>query len=108
MIHCAFASRGLSQDEAYARLVELMIAAISSVTRRLAYTVDPQASSARQRWSFCLSSEGLLEYLKEKSDPWEWLAYRKLRAVGGDGTGQNDRNTRVIDSSERSEQLRRS
>jgi glutamate-ammonia-ligase adenylyltransferase len=31
-----------------------------------------------------LSSEGLLEYLKEKSDPWEWLAYLKLRAVGGD------------------------
>src|SRR5205085_5272886 len=28
--------------------------------------------------------EGFLDYLKEESAPWEWLAYVKLRAVGGD------------------------
>jgi len=30
------------------------------------------------------SAEGFLDYLKEESAPWEWLAYVKLRAVGGD------------------------
>jgi glutamate-ammonia-ligase adenylyltransferase len=31
-----------------------------------------------------LSSEALLQYLKEASAAWEWLAYLKLRAVAGD------------------------
>jgi glutamate-ammonia-ligase adenylyltransferase len=30
------------------------------------------------------SSDGFLDYLREESAPWEWLAYVKLRAVGGD------------------------
>jgi glutamate-ammonia-ligase adenylyltransferase len=30
------------------------------------------------------SAEGFLDYLKEQSAPWEWLAYAKLRSVGGD------------------------
>ena len=30
------------------------------------------------------SSEGFLDYLKQESAPWEWLAYVKLRSVGGD------------------------
>jgi [glutamine synthetase] adenylyltransferase / [glutamine synthetase]-adenylyl-L-tyrosine phosphorylase len=30
------------------------------------------------------SADGFLDYLKEESAPWEWLAYVKLRAVGGD------------------------
>jgi len=76
---------GLSQDEAYARLVELMIAAISSVTREgYLYRVDLRLRPHGKNGPLVLSSEGLLEYLKEKSDPWEWLAYLKLRAVGGD------------------------
>jgi glutamate-ammonia-ligase adenylyltransferase len=76
---------GLSQDEAYARMVELMIAAISSITREgYLYRVDLRLRPHGKDGPLVLSSEGLLEYLKEKSDPWEWLAYIKLRAVGGD------------------------
>jgi glutamate-ammonia-ligase adenylyltransferase len=30
------------------------------------------------------SSEGFLDYLRDESAPWEWLAYAKLRSVGGD------------------------
>src|SRR6185437_7897400 len=30
------------------------------------------------------SADGFLDYLKEESAPGEWLAYVKLRAVGGD------------------------
>jgi len=76
---------GLSQDEAYARVVELMIAALSSITREgYLYRVDLRLRPHGKNGPLVLSSEGLLDYLKQKSDPWEWLAYLKLRAVGGD------------------------
>ena len=76
---------GLSQDEAYARMIELMIAAISSITREgYLYRVDMRLRPHGMNGPLVLSSEGLLEYLKEQSAPWEWLAYLKLRAVGGD------------------------
>lgn len=76
---------GLSQDEAYSRLVELMIAAISSITRGgYLYRVDLRLRPHGKNGPLVLSAEGLLDYLKEKSAPWEWLAYLKLRAVGGD------------------------
>jgi [glutamine synthetase] adenylyltransferase / [glutamine synthetase]-adenylyl-L-tyrosine phosphorylase len=76
---------GLSQDEAYARLVELMLAAISSLTREgYLYRVDLRLRPYGKNGPLVLSSEGLLDYLKEKSAPWEWLAYLKLKAVGGD------------------------
>jgi glutamate-ammonia-ligase adenylyltransferase len=75
----------LSQDQAYSRLVELMIAALSSLTREgYLYRVDLRLRPHGKNGPLVLSSEGLLEYLKDKSDPWEWLAYLKLRAVGGD------------------------
>lgn len=76
---------GLSQDEAYARLVELMISALSSITREgYLYRVDLRLRPHGKNGPLVISSEGLLEYLKQQSAPWEWLAYLKLRAVGGD------------------------
>jgi len=76
---------GLSQDEAYARLVEIMLAAISSITREgYLYRVDLRLRPHGKNGPLVLSSEGLLDYVKEESAPWEWLAYVKLRAVGGD------------------------
>jgi [glutamine synthetase] adenylyltransferase / [glutamine synthetase]-adenylyl-L-tyrosine phosphorylase len=76
---------GLSHDEAYARLAELMIVAISSITREgYLYRVDLRLRPHGKNGPLVLSSEGFLDYLREKSAPWEWLAYLKLRAVGGD------------------------
>jgi glutamate-ammonia-ligase adenylyltransferase len=76
---------GLSQDEAYARLVELMLAALSSITREgYLYRVDLRLRPHGKNGPLVLSSEALLHYLKEESAPWEWLAYVKLRAVAGD------------------------
>jgi glutamate-ammonia-ligase adenylyltransferase len=76
---------GLSHDEAYARLVELMIVAISSITREgYLYRVDVRLRPHGKNGPLVLSSDALLDYLKDKSAPWEWLAYVKLRAVGGD------------------------
>jgi len=75
----------LTQDEAYARLSELMIAALSSITREgYLYRVDLRLRPHGKNGPLVTSSEGFLEYLRESSVAWEWLAYVKLRAVGGD------------------------
>jgi glutamate-ammonia-ligase adenylyltransferase len=75
----------LSQDEAYARLCELMIAALSSVTREgYLYRVDLRLRPDGKNGPLVISSEGFLDYLRQRSAVWEWLAYVKLRAVAGD------------------------
>jgi [glutamine synthetase] adenylyltransferase / [glutamine synthetase]-adenylyl-L-tyrosine phosphorylase len=75
----------LTQDETYSRLVELMIAALSSITREgYLYRVDMRLRPHGKNGPLVTSSEGFLDYLKEQSAPWEWLAYVKLRCVGGD------------------------
>ncbi|MEP6819744.1 MAG: hypothetical protein ABJA18_09440 [bacterium] len=75
----------LTQDEAYARLVELMTAAVSSVTREgYLYRVDLRLRPDGKNGPLVTSSEGFLDYVKQRSAIWEWLAYVKLRAVAGD------------------------
>ena len=77
--------KALTQDETYARLVELMIAALSSITREgYLYRVDLRLRPHGKNGPLVTSADGFLDYLKEESAPWEWLAYVKLRAVGGD------------------------
>jgi len=75
----------LTQDEAYARLAELVITALSSITREgYLYRVDLRLRPHGKNGPLVIGSEGFLDYLKERSAPWEWLAYVKLKAVGGD------------------------
>jgi glutamate-ammonia-ligase adenylyltransferase len=75
----------LTQDEAYARLVELMIAALSSVTREgYLYRVDLRLRPNGKNGPLVTSSEGFLDYVRKRSAVWEWLAHVKLRAVAGD------------------------
>ena len=75
----------LTQDEAYARLVELMIVALSSVTREgYLYRVDLRLRPNGKNGPLVTSSEGFLDYVRQRSAIWEWLAYVKLRAVAGD------------------------
>src|SRR5215213_4300938 len=77
--------KSLTQDETYSRLVELMIAALSSITREgYLYRVDMRLRPHGKNGPLVTSSEGFLDYLKQESAPWEWLAYVKLRCVGGD------------------------
>ncbi|HEX5965029.1 MAG TPA: hypothetical protein VFY51_03830, partial [Pyrinomonadaceae bacterium] len=76
---------GMTQDQAYARFAELMLAALSSITREgYLYRVDLRLRPHGKNGPLVTSSDGFLDYLKEQSAPWEWLAYVKLRAVGGD------------------------
>lgn len=75
----------LTQDEAYARLCELMIAALSSVTREgYLYRVDLRLRPNGKNGPLVISSESFLDYMRQRSAMWEWLAYVKLRAVAGD------------------------
>lgn len=75
----------LTQDEAYARLVELMMAALSSVTREgYLYRVDLRLRPNGKNGPLVTSSESFLDYVRQRSAIWEWLAYVKLRAVAGD------------------------
>jgi glutamate-ammonia-ligase adenylyltransferase len=72
----------LSPDEAYARLGELMISALSSVTREgYLYRVDLRLRPDGKNGPLVASSQGFLDYLKRRTDVWEWLAYVKLRAI---------------------------
>jgi len=75
----------LTQDEAYARLVELMTTALASVTREgYLYRVDLRLRPNGKNGPLVTSSEGFLDYVKQRSAIWEWLAYVKVRAVAGD------------------------
>jgi glutamate-ammonia-ligase adenylyltransferase len=75
----------LTQDETYSRLVELMIAALSSITREgYLYRVDLRLRPHGKNGPLVTSAESFLDYLRDESAPWEWLAYIKLRCVGGD------------------------
>jgi glutamate-ammonia-ligase adenylyltransferase len=75
----------LTRDEAYGRLVELMISALSSITREgYLYRVDLRLRPDGQNGPLVVGTDGFLEYFKERSAIWEWLAYVKLRAIAGD------------------------
>lgn len=75
----------LTREEAYARLAELMIAALSNLTREgYLYRVDMRLRPNGQSGPLLTSSDSFLDYARERADVWEWLAYVKLRAVAGD------------------------
>jgi [glutamine synthetase] adenylyltransferase / [glutamine synthetase]-adenylyl-L-tyrosine phosphorylase len=76
---------GLTREQAYARMVELMSAALSNLTRDgYLYRVDLRLRPDGRNGALASSSRALVSYLRERADAWEWLAYVKLRAVAGD------------------------
>jgi len=75
----------LTQDEAYARLGEMIISALSGITRTgHLYHVDLRLRPDGNDGPLVSSSQGFLDYLTQRAVVWEWLAYVKLRAVAGD------------------------
>jgi glutamate-ammonia-ligase adenylyltransferase len=76
---------GLTREQAYARMVELMSSALSNLTRDgYLYRVDLRLRPDGRNGALASSSRALVTYLRERADAWEWLAYVKLRAVAGD------------------------
>lgn len=77
--------RGLTREQAYARMVELMSAALSNLTRDgYLYRVDLRLRPDGRNGALASPSRAFVSYLRERADAWEWLAYVKLRALAGD------------------------
>lgn len=77
----------LEPAEAWARLSELLVIALSSVTREgYLYRVDLRMRPDGKSGPTCLASRAFTTYLFERAVAWEWLAYVKLRAVAGEMT----------------------
>lgn len=75
----------LSPAEAYARFSELLVAALSNVTRDgYLYRVDLRLRPDGRNGAACSGAGAFLEYLRARAVEWEWLAYVKLRAAAGD------------------------
>jgi glutamate-ammonia-ligase adenylyltransferase len=71
--------------EAYARYGELLVAALSSMTRDgHLYRVDLRLRPDGRNGATCSGARAFTQYLKERAVEWEWLAYVKLRAAAGD------------------------
>jgi glutamate-ammonia-ligase adenylyltransferase len=74
----------LTHDQAYVRLAELMITALSSITREgYLYRVDLRLRPDGQKGPLVSGAEAFTTYLQKRASLWEWLAYVKLRAVAG-------------------------
>jgi glutamate-ammonia-ligase adenylyltransferase len=75
---------GLTREEAYARLAELLITALSSITREgYLYRADLRLRPDGQKGPLVTGSEAFINYVQKRASIWEWLAYVKLRAVAG-------------------------
>jgi [glutamine synthetase] adenylyltransferase / [glutamine synthetase]-adenylyl-L-tyrosine phosphorylase len=77
--------RGMTRDEAYARLAELTVTALSSLTREgYLYRVDLRLRPDGSKGLVASAAPAFVQYLSGRADVWEWLAYVKLRAAAGD------------------------
>jgi [glutamine synthetase] adenylyltransferase / [glutamine synthetase]-adenylyl-L-tyrosine phosphorylase len=75
----------LTPAEAYARLSERLIAALSSLTRAGSlYRMDLRLRPDGGNGPTVTGARAFTDYLGGRALPWEWLAYVKLRAAGGE------------------------
>ena len=75
----------LTHRETYARFAELLVAALSSLTREGSlYRMDLRLRPDGKNGPNVSGASAFTEYLAGRALPWEWLAYVKLRATAGD------------------------
>jgi [glutamine synthetase] adenylyltransferase / [glutamine synthetase]-adenylyl-L-tyrosine phosphorylase len=90
----------LTLAEVYGRLSELLIAALSSLTRDGSlYRMDLRLRPDGRNGPTSTGAISFTDYLRERALPWEWLAYVKLRAAGGDmefGRAVEERARRIL------------
>src|SRR5256714_5023636 len=90
----------LTHKEAYARMAELLVTALSSMTRdRYLYRVDLRLRPDGKNGATVSGARGFLDYLENRSVAWEWLAYVKLRATAGGralGTGVEEEARAIV------------
>lgn len=74
-----------SEAEFYSRAAELFVTTLSSMTRDGSiYRVDLRLRPYGKNGQSVISASALAEYMIETAAIWEWLAYVKIRAVGGE------------------------
>lgn len=74
----------LSHAEFYAKAVEIFVTTISAMTREGSlYRIDLRLRPDGKNGATSLGKTAFLDYLKTRAAVWEWLAYVKIRAVGG-------------------------
>lgn len=77
--------RSLTNAEFYQRAVEILVAALSSLTREgQLYRVDLRLRPDGNNGALATCKTAFLQYLTERAAIWEWLAYVKLRAISGE------------------------
>jgi glutamate-ammonia-ligase adenylyltransferase len=75
----------LTHHQAYGLFSELLVTALSSVTRDgYLYRVDLRLRPYGKNGATVTGARAFIEYLRERAAVWEWLAYVKLRAAAGD------------------------
>ncbi len=78
--------KGISRSEFYAKAVEVFVTVLSSMTRDGSlYRVDLRLRPDGKNGATSVGTGALLEYLKNRSAIWEWLAYAKARTVYSPG-----------------------
>ena len=80
----------ISSSVFYSRAVEIFVTTLSAMTREGSlYRVDLRLRPDGKNGATSISKTAFLDYLKNRSAIWEWLAYVKLRAAAGDlGLGE--------------------
>ncbi len=74
----------LTNQEFYAKTVEYFVTALSSLTREGSlYRVDLRLRPDGKNGATCIGKTRFLNYLRDRAEIWELLAYVKLRCVGG-------------------------
>ena len=75
----------LTHAEFYSRAVEIFVNCLSAMTREgQLYRVDLRLRPDGKNGATSIGKTAFLEYLKNRSAIWEWLAYVKIRGVAGD------------------------
>lgn len=71
--------------EEHAKAVELFVNALSAMTRNgRMYRVDLRLRPYGSKGLIAMPADAFLDYLETKAEIWEYLAFVKLRAAGGD------------------------
>lgn len=76
-----------AEAQAFARGVEILVNVLSSMTREGSlYRVDLRLRPYGSKGLTAMSVQAFRSYMAETAVPWEYLAFVKLRGVGGDVT----------------------
>lgn len=74
-----------TEAEFYSRAAEIFVTSLSSMTRDGSiYRVDLRLRPYGKNGQSVISASAFADYMRETAAIWEWLAYVKIRAVGGD------------------------